>query len=974
MPRFNKRTLVGAIADALRSPFQAGAAQAARQKPLVEALEPRILLSAELPVVPPVHQQDETALVAPLDFGRQAPGLQMAADFANQFEARWTGPAPIAAEPRVLKPGVAWGKLDLTAAAGLDATATQPVLLDFSGVQQNLRFEFHADGLVSVSDGAGSTLLARQVVKVIGGAGDDHFGFVGGGLPAPATPAGALALQSGGGHDTLDFSALPGNLSYTTHADGSLGVGNGVVQIHASGPMALLQSQGTSRFVEAQAPFVAGTFTGGVFSAEAASLSLAVFAATQPAPREIVVVDPSLANYQGLLADLFAGGAVSTPGAPADTLVVVLDAQWDGVAQISQLLQAFSGVQAVHVLSHGNAGALQLGNRTLDNAGLADASELLRRWRLALAPEADLLLYGCAVAEGEAGVQFVHKLADLVGADVAASTDATGSALLGGDWVLEASTGVIEAQVLAAAGYDGLLAAKTAAGTAVADLFAITKTNVSLPGSQTSYAAGDALSISGLAGNDTFSFSDTTLAHDKAIHLSGGPGTDTAKLANLTGDLTIKLTSTTGDGSFFVGAAKPSGAGLVNFTGLEVLTAAAGNGNTLDLSALSVPLMIRIAGANKVDVATLNAGAPTKFFSLENVGSIKGGTGQNVFVVLAKGSLTGEIDGGAGTDNVLSYSGDFKIGTTSYAAGGAAFDTAAAIDLTAQAAGTAAGVTKGFKNIQFLIGGEKADDIRVSFAGATTTEVLGGAGNDTLSSGAGDNKLNGGDGNDTLTGGAGSDTLLGGKGDDVYAFGDEAWGADVLTELLKEGVDTLKLAGVTEDLTFKLKKGEAAAGTSLDVERATPANGMLMDVRNIDQLDVTLEPRKKASYTFVDDWVLGLDERAADAGFVITHSGPGNAALVAGQVTLDFSAVTKRLYFEIDAAVSAGDGAKVKVYLADAGTGLKPAGAQPLLTASGVTDLNGGFAGNRYAFGSDAALLGAIRNTTAGTAAAKAKK
>ena len=46
--------------------------------------------------------------------------------------------------------------------------------------------------------------------------------------------------------------------------------------------------------------------------------------------------------------------------------------------------------------------------------------------------------------EGEA---FVDSIAELTGADVAASEDLTGSALLGGDWELEYHTGDVEADI-----------------------------------------------------------------------------------------------------------------------------------------------------------------------------------------------------------------------------------------------------------------------------------------------------------------------------------------------------------------------------------------------------------------------------------------------------------------------------------------------------------------------------------------------
>jgi len=46
------------------------------------------------------------------------------------------------------------------------------------------------------------------------------------------------------------------------------------------------------------------------------------------------------------------------------------------------------------------------------------------------------------------GESFIQKLALYTGADVAASTDPTGSSSAGGDWLLEASTGVIETDVV----------------------------------------------------------------------------------------------------------------------------------------------------------------------------------------------------------------------------------------------------------------------------------------------------------------------------------------------------------------------------------------------------------------------------------------------------------------------------------------------------------------------------------------------
>ena len=71
----------------------------------------------------------------------------------------------------------------------------------------------------------------------------------------------------------------------------------------------------------------------------------------------------------------------------------------------------------------------------------------LTQWQSALNDEADILLYGCNVAAGAAGQAFVTQLHQLTGADIAASTDLTGTAALGGDWQLEYTQGQIETEL-----------------------------------------------------------------------------------------------------------------------------------------------------------------------------------------------------------------------------------------------------------------------------------------------------------------------------------------------------------------------------------------------------------------------------------------------------------------------------------------------------------------------------------------------
>ena len=148
----------------------------------------------------------------------------------------------------------------------------------------------------------------------------------------------------------------------------------------------------------------------------------------------LVFIDSSVRDYTTLLASI-------APGAE----VIVLDGLSDGVAQISAALAGRSNVSAIHIISHGADGELDLGTTSLTADDLSSYADAMSGWSAALAPGADILLYGCDIAQDQAGQAFVQKVASLTSADVAASVDLTGSADLGGNWALEYSTGAIEA-------------------------------------------------------------------------------------------------------------------------------------------------------------------------------------------------------------------------------------------------------------------------------------------------------------------------------------------------------------------------------------------------------------------------------------------------------------------------------------------------------------------------------------------------
>ena len=147
---------------------------------------------------------------------------------------------------------------------------------------------------------------------------------------------------------------------------------------------------------------------------------------------EIVFIDPGVEDYETLEAGFREGVEV----------LILKDTQ-DGVTQISQALLGKTGLDAIHLISHGSAGSLQLGSTELSSDRMAHYSNALSQIRSSLTETGDIMLYGCDVAQGDTGQEFVLALANATDADVAASIDKTGAMILGGNWDLEYSHGEI---------------------------------------------------------------------------------------------------------------------------------------------------------------------------------------------------------------------------------------------------------------------------------------------------------------------------------------------------------------------------------------------------------------------------------------------------------------------------------------------------------------------------------------------------
>jgi Domain of unknown function (DUF4347) len=199
----------------------------------------------------------------------------------------------------------------------------------------------------------------------------------------------------------------------------------------------------------------------------------------------IAFIDPKVEDYQSLV-----------KGAISQAEVIVLDHNTDGVAQISAALQKRT-YNTVHIVSHGSPGCLYLGNSQLNLDTLTDCADQLKSWFSSSSPE--ILLYGCNVAAGDVGKEFINRLHQITNAEIAATAFFTGSATFGGDWELEVRTGEIFAPLVFTADVQQSYAS------VLATLF-VTNTNDSGMGSlrETITQANT------LAGDDTIDFSQVS--------------------------------------------------------------------------------------------------------------------------------------------------------------------------------------------------------------------------------------------------------------------------------------------------------------------------------------------------------------------------------------------------------------------------------------------------------------------------------
>ncbi|TKB06039.1 tandem-95 repeat protein, partial [Desulforhopalus sp. IMCC35007] len=157
--------------------------------------------------------------------------------------------------------------------------------------------------------------------------------------------------------------------------------------------------------------------------------------------KELVLVNDNVGDYEELIANI--GGENNNRSIE----VILLDGEQDGIDQVTKILAEHNDLDAIHFMTHGSDGAVALGSDWLNHDSCNTKSDFIRAWSDALTETGDILFYGCDIAASNVGLNLLKDISELTGADVAASDDKTGAASLGGDWVLEYRSGIIETEV-----------------------------------------------------------------------------------------------------------------------------------------------------------------------------------------------------------------------------------------------------------------------------------------------------------------------------------------------------------------------------------------------------------------------------------------------------------------------------------------------------------------------------------------------
>ena len=122
----------------------------------------------------------------------------------------------------------------------------------------------------------------------------------------------------------------------------------------------------------------------------------------------IAILDPTIPECDRL-----------ADGIKPDTATYILENKVNAIEQITTILAQHTGIESLHIITHGGSGKIYLGTTELNSSNIENYSQQLQQWRRALSANASIILYGCNVAAEKSGHLFLTQLNQLTGANIA---------------------------------------------------------------------------------------------------------------------------------------------------------------------------------------------------------------------------------------------------------------------------------------------------------------------------------------------------------------------------------------------------------------------------------------------------------------------------------------------------------------------------------------------------------------------------
>ncbi|PWC40148.1 DUF4347 domain-containing protein, partial [Azospirillum sp. TSO35-2] len=556
-----------------------------------------------------------------------------------------------------------------------------------------------------------------------------------------------------------------------------------------------------------------------------------------------------------------------------DVRVVRVTGDDDGEEALAEALAGRPA--AIHLLAHGEPGAVRLGARPLDAAALSRRVAEGRSWPQA--PGTDILIHACDT--GADGGRFAAALARATGARVAAASHPVGHPALGASWDLDVATGPI--------------AASSPFADSGAWVHRLAYSGTPTDGDDTLVGDDTGNRIDGGAGNDS---------------ITGGTGNDS--LIGGLGDDTLVGGGNSGESA---GDTLNGGLGADHYVGGNGFTIVtyetATSGITLDLidganntgeaAGDSFVDIQRWVGTEHDDVLTAGDSA-VWFWGHGGADLETGGAGNDT---LEAGDGNDTVFGGGGADLVYGRADNDELhgqtGNDTVAGGGGA-------DLIFGDAGN--DLLKGDWERDTIHGGDGDDTILAgivsagSYAQTQADQIFGEAGNDRYivvnQTDAGTVSFDGGDGTDTLE--VRSDDLASYNGYDLEYYTDVASPTIDLTGMTLTSVERLELTGgKPHDVTLTGAQAAGftaiAGGAASDTLRiAGSADLSATALSGVEAIELT---GAASTLTLAASQLAGLALSGHGNALAVTASGSG--------ATVDLSQATG--FGRVDLAGSAGD-------------------------------------------------------------------